>query len=186
MNSPIHIIGTYAHIPSPRPAKRFPRQCFRYQLMISNSSVFHPCTPSLRRPALLPAPHLAPPCLFPFLVSSGVSSHPVPVPLVSLHISPFRLFPSSLPFRRPVAAIFAPSAVSWGGVWCGAIRRDPLHQLPLVNIRRAPSACQVLPVHRVAVRGDRRGGRALPMPSTCLCDFRAVGAICIYSFGEIA
>ena len=85
-------------------AKRFPWQCFRYQLMISNSSVFHPCTPSPRRPALLTAPRSAPPIF---------SSH---------------LFPSPFPSDRPVAAILAPFIVSWGGAWDEARCCDPLRQ----------------------------------------------------------
>lgn len=133
---------------------------------------------------LLTVPHLAPPCLFPFLVSSGVPSHLVPVQLVSSLLSPFRLFSSSLPFRRPVAAILAPPVVSWGWVRGGAGRSDPYQLRPfLVDIRSVSSTCQARPANRVGGRGGRRGERDSSMPSICLCGFRAVGAICIYSFG---
>ena len=86
-----------------------------------------------------------PPCsslpISPCLDSSRSPSRFIPlvwrpalVPLVSTLFFPSGLFPSSLPFHRPVS-ILAPPAVSWGGAWDGAGRCDPLSPLSLAGIR---------------------------------------------------
>lgn len=124
------MISTYMRVFSLRPSKRFPWQCFRYQLAISILSIFIPIR--LRR--------AVPPCS-PFSISIRrassrspsrliVSLYPVLVPLVSTLFFPSGLFPSPLPSCRPVAAIIAPPVVSWGGEWGVAIRCDTLRQPP--------------------------------------------------------
>ena len=178
INRAIHDINTYAHIPSSRPSKRFPWQCFRCLLPFSNPSVFYYRPLSLRRLALLPASRPVPACRFPFFVSSCVPSHPATsrpacLPVPSLPVFLAVRSPRSR-HHRPVCRVAGRGAKQPVAIRC-VIRR-------LSGIRSVPSACQALPVHRVAVRGGRRGGRSLPMPPARLCGFRVVGAICIYSF----
>ena len=148
------------------------------------SLCFHLDPLSPHRPALLTVPRPAPPCLFLILVSSVVSSHPVPVQPFSPLLSSSRLFPSPLPSDRPVATILAPPAVSWGVARDEAGRCDPLC---LLLSCRYPS--RFLCVPSSPSTSCRRAGReagdgALPMPSARLCGFRVAGAICIYSFGK--
>ena len=134
-----------------------------------------------------------PPCyplpVSPCLDSSRSPSRFIPlvwrIALVSLgspFLSPSHLFPSALPppsSRRHPRPAHRVVRSRNGAEQVVAIRCVCYY---LVDIRSVSSAYQARPVHRVAVRGDRRGGRALPMPSARLCDFRAAVAICIYSF----
>ena len=117
------------------------------------------------------------------------SCSPFPVP------SPVPSFSSLLASAQPLPVCLAvPSSrlrylrpayrVVQSGSWAKRAVAIRCVGRPLVVIRCVPSACPTRPVHRVVERGGRRRGAASPMPSAHLRGFRAVGAICIYSFGK--
>lgn len=144
---------------------------------------FPPFSDSIRfrRPVLLPAHRPAPPCIFPFLVSSTSR----PSPRFSFRPAPACLFPSSLPSRRPVAAIIVPPALSWDGgdqdeaIRCDPLRRSPSCRYPLRFIGMPDSprpSCR-----RAGSEADRE---SLIHAICVFVRFPCSEAICIYSFVE--
>lgn len=146
-------------------AKRFPWQCFRYQLMISNSSVFHPCPPSLRRPALLPATHPAP------LASFRFSSRPRPVssrprPARLLAFLPVQLLPVFLAVRSSRSRYLRPVCRVVGR---GVVRSNPSRSAASDAPCQYPSRSFGVPSSpRLSCRGTRRqAGRASFAHAVC-------------------
>lgn len=89
-------------------------------------------------------------------------------------ISP-RSVSSRLPCRSVVPWPLSSPRLPCRGARCVAERVVAICcvSYPITDIRCVLSICSSRTVCRVAVRGDRRGGRVLPMPSTCLCGFSA-------------
>ena len=162
----MHIFRLPAHLN----AKRFPWQCFRYQLAISNPSVFYSRLPSSCRPVLLAVSRLVSFRSRPALLNAFLPVPPLPVFLAVRS-------PRSR-YHRPVCRVVGRGVVRKlvVAICCGS--------RPLIGICSVSLACQARPANRVGRRGGRRGGRALSMPSARLCGFRVVKVICIYSFGK--
>lgn len=180
----MHIFRLLASLPAPLNAKRFSWQCFRYRPAFSIPpfpSRFAFASPSRLAPRFPSRPALPRPV--PRLVSSR-SSGVSPSPRSAPRFSP-RLTFSRLPCRSIVPPLSSPRLPCRGaerGAEQVVAIRCVLYPWPVSVAFQ--SACQARPASRVAVQGGRRKGRTLPIPSACLCDFRVVGAICIYSFGK--